>query len=136
MIWREGAFDIILLFVGLFVGGTRVLEIGWGVPLALSKPGPVAISLMAQNTPCPNFEKNTEFNSFVYGVIATNLRHVLMISSSPLIFFSKIFIVRLKILMEFGLIDLRNQQKNITKPVPNLAGSSKKHPLPILEAQK
>ena len=42
--------------------GLFALELGWGVSLALSKPGPVAISLMAQKTPCPNLKKNTVFN--------------------------------------------------------------------------
>ena len=38
-------------------GGGRVLafEMGRGVHPAWSKPDPVAIRLMAQNTPCPNF---------------------------------------------------------------------------------
>ena len=33
-----------------------------GVPPALCKPDPVAICLMAQKTPCSNFEICTEFN--------------------------------------------------------------------------
>ena len=37
---------------------TQVLAqvLGRGVPLTWSKPDPVAIRLMAQKTPCPNFQ--------------------------------------------------------------------------------
>ena len=42
--------------------GVLALEMGRGVPPALSKPDPVTICLMAQKTPCPNFEIHTEFN--------------------------------------------------------------------------
>ena len=50
-------------------GGFLALEMGRGVPPACSKPDPVAIRLMAQKTPCSNFEINTEFDLFVYGEI-------------------------------------------------------------------
>ena len=44
-------------------GGELALEMGEGVTPARSKPDPVAIRLMmAQKTPCPNFEINTEFD--------------------------------------------------------------------------
>ena len=45
-------------------GGVMVLalEMGRVVPPAWSKLDPVAIRLIAQKTPCPNFEFNTEFN--------------------------------------------------------------------------
>ena len=42
-------------------GGVLALEMGRGVPPALSKPDPVAICLMAQKTPCPNFGINIFF---------------------------------------------------------------------------
>ena len=42
--------------------GLLALEMGRGVPSACSKPDPVAIRLMAKETPCPNFEINTEFH--------------------------------------------------------------------------
>ena len=46
------------------------LEMGRGVPPALSKPDPIAIFLMDQNrhTPCPNFEIYTEFKLPVIGL--------------------------------------------------------------------
>ena len=40
---------------------------------------------MAQNTPCSNFEINTEFDLLLKGVFTTNLLHVLMVFSSSLI---------------------------------------------------
>ena len=43
----------IFLAIGVGEGGT--LEMGRGVPPALSKPDPVVIYLMAQKTPRPNF---------------------------------------------------------------------------------
>ena len=71
------------------VGGLLALEMGRGVPLALSKPDPVVIYRMAQKKPCPNFEINTEFNRSVYGVCTTNLLRLLMVFSSSLIFCSE-----------------------------------------------
>ena len=52
---------------------------GRGVPPAWTKPDPVAIRLIAQKTPCPNFEFNTEFNRLVNGVITNSLLYVLMV---------------------------------------------------------
>ena len=60
-------------------GATRLSSRDRGVPPALSKSDPVAITLMAQKTPYSSFEINTEFNLLVYGVIITNLHHVLMV---------------------------------------------------------
>ena len=67
-------------------GGVLALEMGRGVPPVWSKPDPVAIHLIAQKTPCPNFEFNTEFNWVVYGVITNILLHVLMVFLSSIIF--------------------------------------------------
>ena len=52
-----------VILLSLDPEGWRVLlETGGGVPPSCSKPDPVAISLTAKKTPCPNFEINTEFN--------------------------------------------------------------------------
>ena len=72
---------------------------GRDVPPAWSKPIPVAIRLIAQKTPCPNFEFNSKFNWLVYGVITTNLPHVLMVFLSSIIFvydILRLFAVRLE----------------------------------------
>ena len=42
--------------------GILALEMGRGVRPAWSKSDPVAIRLMAQKTPCPNFEITTEYD--------------------------------------------------------------------------
>ena len=59
---------------------------GRGVPPAWTKPDPVAIRIIAQKTPCPNFEFNTEFNRLVYGVITNSLLYVLMVFLNSIIF--------------------------------------------------
>ena len=80
---------------------------GRGVPPALSKPDPVAIYLMAQKTPCPNFEINTKLNCLVYGVITTNLLRVLMVFSSSLTFRSEKLRLSVKRLGNSGGIRLK-----------------------------
>ena len=49
----------------------------YGLPPACLKPDPVAIRLTAKKTICLNFEINTKFNLLTYGVITTNILHVL-----------------------------------------------------------
>ena len=65
-------------FVFCWGGGeVLALEMGRGVTPACLKPGPVAIRLTGEKIACPNFENNTEFNRLAYGVITTNILHVL-----------------------------------------------------------
>ena len=63
---------------------------GRGVPLACSKPDPVAIRLMANKTPCPNFEIKTEFYWLAYSVITTNVLNVLWSFSALYYLFMKV----------------------------------------------
>ena len=114
------------------------LEMGMGVPPELTKPDRVTICLMAQKTPCPNFRINTEFNWLVYGVITTNLLHVLTVFSSSLIFCAeKLRLSAVRLGHNDGiLLKMVWEISNKHAKAGAKAGSSKRHPVPILEAQK
>ena len=79
-------------------GGVLALEMGKGVLPALPQPDPVAIYLMAQKTPCPSFEINTELTYLFFWCNNSNWLRVLMVFSSSSV-------------LEF-LSDLRNQQNH------------------------
>ena len=91
---------------------------------------------MTQKTPCPNFEIYTEFNKLVYGVITITLLHDLMIFLSSVIFF--LWNLRLSAVRQKKMwsddSSLRKQQKKHAKEGVK-ATTSKKRPVPILEAQ-
>ena len=47
---------------------------------------PLEVVDRGRQEPCPNFEINTEFDRLVYGVITTNILHVLMVFLGSILF--------------------------------------------------